>query len=170
MLFGIPFSLIGSIFGAITGFIAKRSAMTAELQAAERKFQLEAMVAVQQANSAAINDEIKLLEAKAKYEEVVAKADPHRSTARRMIAYLLVLAVVAFPALVLFQPELQWFSIESVTKPGFLGFGRRTVVEVITAVGLPLVWLDGLLTFVSTVVGFYFGGSAAKFNNPYTKR
>ena len=77
MLWGIPFSIFGSIFGAIMGFIAKASAMRNEVVASERKHQLDAMVAVSVANSQAVEDEVKLLQAKADYEKAVHKSDPH---------------------------------------------------------------------------------------------
>ena len=171
MLWGIPFSIFGSIFGAIMGFIAKASAMRNEVVASERKHQLDAMVAVSVANSQAVEDEVKLLQAKADYEKAVHKSDPHRSMARRAIAYILVIAItVVIPALIILFPDLQWFEIHTWRSNGFFGIGARQVTEVITATGLPLLWLDGLLTFVATVTGFYFGGSAAKFTNPYTKR
>ena len=171
MLFGIPFSLIGSAFGAIMGFIAKAHAMRKEIVASERKHQLDALVSVSKANSQAVNDEIKLLKAKGEYEQIVHKSDPHRSIARRVIAYVLVGTVaIVIPVIILISPELQWFDIHTWRNNGFFGIGAREVVEVVNAYGLPLVWLDGLLTFVSTITGFYFGGSAAKFSNPYTKR
>ena len=171
MLFGIPFSLISSAFGAITGFIAKRMAMNAEVVASERKHQLEAMVAVAQSNKMAVEDEVSLLKAKAEYEMAVHEADPHRSLARRVIAYGLVATIaIVIPLLIILFPQLQWFEIHTWTNRGFFGIGAREVVDVVIAKGLPLVWLDGLLTFVSTIVGFYFGGSAAKFSNPYTRK
>ena len=170
MLFGIPFSLIGGAFGALTGWLTKKSAMTAELQASERKHQLDAMLKVSNANSSGVRDEIRLLKAKAEFEKTLSEADPHRSVARRVIAYIMV-GVIAFiiPGLVLVG-DLQWFQFHTWTTPGLFGFFQKEVVEVVTAVGLPLTYLDGLFTLVSTIVGFYFGGSAAKFTNPYTKK
>ncbi len=170
MLFGIPFSLIGSAFGALTGWLTKRSAMNAEMVAAERKYQLDAMVAVTKANTSAVKDEIALLEAKSKFEKAASEADPHRSVARRVIAYVLVFAIAfMIPGMILFG-DITWFAIETWSTSGFFGIGAREVFEVVQATGVPLLWLDGLLTLVSTIVGFYFGGSAAKYSNPYTKR
>ena len=129
---------------------------------------MDSLVAITKANSKAAEDEIKLLEARAKYENAVAAADPHRSIARRMIAYLLVGTIaVVIPALIILFPQLQWFEIHTWTDNGFFGLGAKEIVEVVAAQGLPLVWLDGLLTFVATTVGFYFGNSSARFTNPY---
>ena len=144
--------------------------MQAEVVASERKHQLDALTAVAKANRSGVKDEIRLLKARGQYEKDLAKADPHRSTARRIIAYVLIFAIAfVVPGMVLFG-DLQWFHLHEWTNNGFFGIGRREVVDVVQAVGLPLIWLDGLLTFVSTIVGFYFGGSAAKFNNPYTQK
>ena len=170
MLWGIPFSIIGSVFGAITGFITKRMALAAELQASERQANLQAMVEVSKVNSIAVDDEIKLLQAQAEYEKTLSNADPHRSEARRYLAYAFAISLLfILPAMVVYG-EWQWFEIYSYTDNGFFGLGAKEVFEIITAVGLPLAWLDGVLALVSTIVGFYFGTSSAKFTNPYIKR
>ena len=170
MLFGIPFAIIGSVFGAITGFFTKRLAMLAELQASERQAQLQAMVEVSKVNSVAIDDEIKLLQAQAEYEKALAQADPHRSEARRYLAYAFAISLLfLLPAMVIYG-DWQWFEIHSYTTTGFFGIGAKEVFETITAVGLPLAWLDGVFALVSTIVGFYFGTSSAKFTNPYIKQ
>ena len=172
-LFGIPFTLIGSAFGALTGWLTKKSAMEAELRAAERKHQIDAMTAVATANTSAVEDEIKLLEAKAKYETETSAADPHRSIARRVIAYAMVASIaVIIPGIVLFG-DISWFQmISKTTTTSFLGLlnDTKTTLSVVTAKGLPMIWLDGMLTLVATITSFYFGGSAAKFSNPYTKK
>ena len=126
MLWGIPFSIFGSIFGAIMGFVAKASAMRNEVVASERKHQLDAMVAVSTANSQAAEDQIKLLKAKADYEKAVHESDPHRSIARRVIAYILVIGItVIIPGLIIFFPEIQWFEIHTWRSSGFFGIGAE---------------------------------------------
>ena len=174
MLFGIPVALIGSAFGAITGFLFKRLAMQSEILASERKHQMDAMVAVAKANAGAVKNEVALLKARAEYEEKMNKCDPHRSETRRVIAYLIVTSFCfGVPALILFG-DMQWFTIHYWTEvnPGFFGIGRRVkeVAEVINATGIPLEWLTSLATFVGTTVSFYLGGSLAKHVNPYTRR
>lgn len=173
-LFGIPIALIGSAFGAITGFLFKRLAMQSEINASERKHNLDAMVAVAKANSASVKNEVALLKAKAEYEQTVSKCDPHRSETRRYLAYLIVICFCfVVPAIVLFG-DMNWFTIHYWTKttPGFFGIGRRVeeIAQVVQATGIPLAWLEGLITFVGATVSFYMGGSFAKFSNPYIRR
>ena len=171
MLFGLPISLWGSVFGAVTGFFTKRASMMAELQAAERKHQIEMISDVSKANRSGTKDEIKLLKAKAQYEKALSEADPHRSEARRYIAYVMVLSLaVLIPAIVLFGGDWSWFQIHQWTNNGFFGLGRKEVIDVVSAVGLPLIWLEGITTLVATIIGFYFGTGASKFNNPYIER
>lgn len=170
MIFGLPTALVGSMVGAVMGFFTKRQAMMAELQAAERKHQMDAMISVTKANRSGVRDEIKLLKAQAEYEKILSEADPHRSETRKWVAYIMVIAVALIvPALVIYG-DWQWFEIVQWTNNGFFGIGKKEVIEVIQAVGLPLAWLDGMLTLVSTIVGFYFGTSASKFSNPYIER
>lgn len=168
MIFGLPIPLLGSAFGAIMGWLTKRQAMNTEVEAASRKFQLEAMMSVAKVNSQAVDDEIKLLKARGEYEKVTGSCQ-HKSVPRRVISYLL-LATICFviPGAVLFG-DIQWFEFHKWTTPGFFGLGRQSVVEVVTAVGLPLAWLEGLLTLVSTIIGYYFGNSSARYNNPFVK-
>lgn len=173
-IFGLPIALIGSAFGAITGFLFKRLAMQSEIVASERKHNLDAMVAVAKANSGAVKDDIALLKAKAEFEEKLHKCDPHRSETRRWLAMLIVICFCfAVPAMVLFG-DMQWFTIHywTQTNPGFFGIGRKVteIAEVVTANGIPLAWLEGLITFVGATVSFYMGGSFAKYANPYTRR
>lgn len=172
-LFGIPSSLISSAFGALTGFMFKARAQNMEIQAAERKHNMDMLVAVAKANRNAIKDEAMLLEAKAKYEERLTKIDPHRSFARRVLAFGLMIGVVfGVPAMVFFG-DTQWFHLhEHVQKSnGFFGLGAytREVVDVVVAHGLPLTWLTALLDVFAGIIAFYFGGSLAKFRNPYTQ-
>lgn len=170
MLFGIPLQLLSAIFGGVMGFFTKRAAMMAELQAAERKHQLDAMLATTKANRSGVRDEIKLLKAQAEYEKVLSEADPHRSETRRNVAYLMVISLaVLVPGFVLFG-DFNWFQIYEYQTPGFFGFFKENVIDVVSAVGLPLVWLEGMTSLVSLIVSFYFGTSAAKFSNPYIER
>ena len=173
MFLGLPFAAWGSLFGALTGWLTKSHAMKLELRAAERKHQAEMLARVATANTSAAANEVKLLKAQADFEERMAKVDPHRSVTRRFIAYMVLIAVLfLIPAYVVFGDNFQWFQIVSHTESsrGFLGlFGAysREVYNVVTAVGLPLVWLDGAMIALSTTVSFYMGNSAAKFSNPY---
>ena len=176
MFLGLPFAAWGSIFGALTGWWTKTHAMKLELQAAERKHQSEMLARVATANTSAVKNEVELLNAKASFEERMARSDPHRSVARRVIAYMVLISVLFLvPGFVVFGDSFEWFQIVSHTESsrGFLGiFGAysKEVYEVVSAVGLPLVWLDGALIALSTTVSFYMGGSAAKFSNPYASR
>ena len=174
MFLGLPFAAWGSIFGALTGWLTKSHAMKLELQAAERKHTLDAMSAVATANTSMRKDEVALLKAKTDYEREMMKVDPHRSVTRRVLAYGVMIAVLfLIPALVVFGEPFAWFEIIESTRSssGFFGIGAYTkqVFDVVTAVGLPLVWLDGALIALSTTISFYMGGSAAKFTNPYVK-
>ena len=171
MLLGLPLALWGSIFGAVTGFFTKRASMMAELQAAERKHQMEMLSNVSKANRSGVRDEIKLLKAKAQYEKSISEVDPHRSEARRYIAYVMVLSLaVLIPGMVLFGGDWSWFQIHQWTHNGFFGIGRKEVIDVVTAVGLPLSYLEGIFTLVATMLSFYFGTGASKFTNPYIER
>lgn len=170
MLFGLPMQLVSAIFGGVMGFFTKRSAMMAELQAAERKHQLDAMLATTKANRSGVRDEIKLLKAQAEYEKVLSEADPHRSETRKNIAYIMVFALaIIVPGIVLLG-NFNWFEIHQYQTAGFFGFFKETVIDVVTAVGLPLLWLEGVTSLVSLIVSFYFGVSSAKFTNPYVER
>jgi len=169
MLFGLPTALLSSIFGGLSGFLFKLLSQNQEIKAAERKHEREMLVAVAEAQKQATKQDIALLKAKADYEERLMKSDPHRSMARRVIAYVMVLALsVGLPALVLFG-DINWFYLHEWTTNGFLGLGRKQVVEVITANGLPIAWLTTMLDVFAGIVAFYFGGSLAKFRNPYNR-
>ena len=115
-----------------------------------------------------------LLKAKTEYEERLSKVDPHRSRpARRVLAYGMMLGLVfGLPALVFFG-DINWIQFHEYTKSssGFFGIGAysRQVVDVITAQGLPIAWLTSMLDLFAAVISFYFGGSLAKFRNPYVK-
>ena len=147
-----------------------------EMHAAERKHEKELLSGAYKAETRKIDQEIKLLEAKAKFEERVSGVDPHRSMTRRVLTYMFATTVLfILPGMVLLGIDFQWFEINTWTqlnKDGFLGFFRSEsqITEVVNAVGLPLVWLFSVLDLIAVIVGFYFGGSAAKFSNPYTKR
>ena len=172
-IFGISSSLISSAFGALSGFFFKLRSQNLEVQAAERKHNMEMLVAVANANTQARKDEVALLKAKADYEERLSKSDPHRSIARRVLAYGLMFGLVfMLPYLVVFK-GVTWFEIREWTQTtsGFLIFPGSTkqVVETITATGLPLAWLYGMLDVFAGIIAFYFGGSLAKFRNPYVK-
>ena len=172
MLFGLPSALISSAFGAISGFVFKLLSQRAELVASERKHQIDMIGKVATANSVAAEAEVKLLKAKAEYEMKLSEVDPHRSIARRVIAYGMTIGLVFFiPVIYFYDPiNIQWFWLHEWTTSGFFGLGRREVVDVIVANGIPLVWLTTLLDVFAAIVSFYFGGSLAKFKNPYTER
>ena len=173
-MFGLSSSLISGAFGAITGFIFKVIALNKELQASERKHAMDMIVLAGKDKTREIKDEIALLDAKSKYEEKMAAADPHRSLTRRVIAYLLTVGLVFFlPYLFFYGPPTFWFEIVEYTKSssGFFGIGAysKQVFEVIGASGIPLAWLYAMLDVLAMIGGFYFGGSLAKSKNPYLK-
>ena len=173
MLFGLPTALVSSGFGAITGFAGKIWSQNAEVKASERKHQMDMMVAVSKANNEAADVEVKMMMAKIKYEKSLSKTDPHRSVARRVLAYgLLITLAFGIPYMVVMY-DFQWFDIKTVMKEsnGFFGIGKRNeeFQEVTTVIGLPLVWLSTMLDVFAGIVSFYFGGSIAKFRNPYAK-
>lgn len=172
MIFGLPSALVSSAFGAISGFIFKLMSQRAELVASERKHQIDMIGKVATANTKAAESEVALLKAKADYEMKLSEVDPHRSIARRVIAYGLTIGLVFFiPVVYFYDPvNIQWFWLHEWTSNGFFGLGRKEVVEVITANGIPLVWLTALLDVFAAVIAFYFGGSLAKFRNPYVER
>ena len=172
-IFGISSSLISSVFGALSGFLFKLRSQNLEVQASERKHNMEMLVSVANANTQARKDEVALLKAKAEYEERVSKTDPHRSIARRVLAYGLMIGIVfVLPYLVVFH-GVSWFDFREVTTQtsGFLFFPGRTIetVQTFVAQGLPLGWLTAMLDVFAAVISFYFGGSLAKFRNPYVK-
>ena len=172
MLFGIPSALLSSAFGAISGFIFKLISQRNEIVASERKHQVDMIGKVATANTATAEAEIALLKAKANYETKLAETDPHRSIARRVIAYGLTIGLVFFiPVIYFYDPiNIQWFMFHEWTTSGFFGLGRKEVVDVVVANGIPLVWLTSLLDVFAAVISFYFGGSLAKFKNPYAER
>ena len=162
-----------TIGGGLMGFISKTFTMRMELQAAERKHMVDKLSANQQAVNQQIENEIKLLEAKAKFESDVARHDPHRSGFRRVVA-LTVLFVAGFliPAAVIFG-DVSWFHLHEYTQSsnGFFGIGAysKQVIEVISSHGLPLIFASEFLAFAGMVVGWYMGGSYAKVRNPFIK-
>ena len=173
MLFGLPTALVSSGFGAITGFAGKIWSQNQEVKASERKHQMDMMVAVTKANSDAADTEIKLMEAKIKYEKGLSKTDPHRSVARRVLAYgLLITLAFGIPYMVVMY-DFQWFDIKTVMEEsnGIFGIGKsnKEIQEVTTVIGLPMIWLMTLLDVFAGIISFYFGGSIAKFRNPYAK-
>ena len=173
MIFGIPTTLWSSMFGAVTGFVFKLISQKQELNASRDMHNAEMLVKVATANTSAVKDEAKLLEAKAEYEGKLSAVDPHRSMARRVLAFGIMFGLLFFlPAYILFG-DIQWFLLweHTVSSNGFFGLGAysKEVVEVITAHGLPIAWLTAMLDVFAGIISFYFGGSLAKFRNPYVR-
>ena len=174
MIFGLPLSLLTTLGGGLMGFISKMFAMRMELQASKDKHALDTLAATQKVTNEQVENEIKLLEARGRFERTLAKADPHFSMTRRIVSYLvIVIAGLVIPGAVVFG-DVSWFHLHEFTKEsaGFLGiFGATSteVVEVIATKGLPLIFASEFLAFAGSVVGFYFGTSAAKIANPYKK-
>lgn len=171
MLFGIPTALISGAFSAILGFLTKSSSIRAETLAAERKYNMDALVAVSKVNKMAVQDEIALIEANTKHHRAVAKNDPHASMTRRILAYGMMIGLVfVLPAAVIYG-DLQWFQINEFTQSssGFFGIGgySRQVFETVVVNGLPLAWLGAMTEVFAAIIGYYFGTSAAKYKNPY---
>ena len=65
--------------------------------------------------------------------------------------------------------DASWFHLAQYTsQEGFWIFSKTVeVVDVVTAKGLPLLFATEFLAFAGSIVGFYFGQSAAKMANPY---
>jgi hypothetical protein len=111
--------------------------------------------------------------AKIKYEKSLSKTDPHRSVARRVLAYgLLITLAFGIPYIVVMY-DFEWFDIKTVIieNNGLFGIGKSSneIQEVTSVIGLPLMWLTTMLDVFAGIVSFYFGGSIAKFRNPYAK-
>ena len=72
------------------------------------------------------------------------------------------------------QPDIVWFEIydSKETSGGFLGIGAtvQNVKTVITSTGIPIAWFGVMSETMIAIVSFYFGGSLAKFRNPYNSK
>ena len=170
-IFGIPVTLLSSAFGAIMGFIVKSSAQNLEVEAAKHKHTIEAMAAQSENYVRQVQAETQLMEAKAKFEERLHAVDPNRSEARRNIAYFVTVGLVFFLPWFLYQTGIDWiYSFEYEKTTGFWLWERtRTVLEAMTIPGLPVEWLWAMLEIFAGIISFYFGGSLAKYDNPYRK-
>jgi len=170
----ISTTMITGGVSAISGFIFKFMAQKNEIAAAERKHTMD-MLSKQSNNEVLkIDKEIQLMQAKAKFEKVVSKTDPHRSATRRFIVYAVITSFVLVAYFLALQPDIVWFEIYDTkeTSGGFLGIGAtvQNVKTVITSSGIPLTWFAVMSETMIAIVSFYFGGSLAKFRNPYASK
>ena len=168
---GISTTMISSGFSAIMGFIMKSRAQAAEIEAAKHKHTIEALAAQSENYARHVDSEVKLMEAKASFEERVHAVDPERAEARRNIAYGIVFGVIIGLPLYLWQSGIEWIWAIEYTKTEGLFFWQKKneVVDIVTQRGLPVGWLWASLELAAAVVSFYFGGTLAKSDNPYKK-
>ena len=170
-IFGVPTTLFSSAFGAIMGFVMRMNAQKAELEAAKHKHTIEAMAAQSENYARHVDSEVRLLEARTKFEEKLLKADPQRSIARKNIAYGITGGIIFFLPIFLWQSGIEWiWATDSVQKEGWwLWQKSKEVVNLQTQAGLPITWLFVVTDVFAGLASFYFSGSLAKFNNPYAK-
>ena len=174
MLFGLPLSVLTTLGGGLMGFITKMFAMKMQFNAAKEKHTLDLMAAKQDVTDRQVENEIKLLEARGKFETTLSRADPHFSWTRRILTFMIIgIAGLVIPAVAVFG-DVSWFHLHEWTDKtnGFFGLGAKTteVIDVVSAKGLPLIFASEFLAFAGSIVGFYFGQSAAKMSCPYTKK
>lgn len=170
-IFGLPSTLVSAAFGGITGFLMKRSAMQTELRAAEHKHTIEALAQQSENHIRYVEAEVKMLEARAKFETQLAAVDPGRSATRSFLAIGLLICVGFFVPLLIWQSGVQWlWTIEQTLTEGWWIFKNSRVVTTIEAAsGIPVEWLTAFLDVLAMTFSFYFGANAASYKNPYHK-
>ena len=169
MLWGIP---ITTIVGALSGFIFKLFAQRTEMQASERKHTLDLLAARADDRSRHVEDEVKLLQARAEFEERVHVTDPHRSMTRRILTYMITIGFFLIPMYLIVGgvPFVEVFDYD-MTSGGFFGLFESTkrIIDVVTLNGIPIEFLTSFAAAFEIMIGFYFGTSTAKMMNPYRK-
>ena len=171
-IFGLSTTLLTTLASGISGFLFKLFAQNQEMKASQQKHQMDLLAARGASEVERIDKEIELLNARKEYNIAMKDIDPHSSLTRRVLSYGLLIGLLCFAPLYIVMGDLSFFDTFTTTvqnKDGFLGLGRTTseIIQVIQMRGMPIAWMTGMLEVFAAVIAFYFGGSLAKYRNPY---
>ena len=164
-MFGLSTTAIMGAFSAITGFVMKFLAQRTQLKAQEEKMKIEMMTTSHEQRMEMENLRIRAMDVIAKNEVTMSRADPTRSTTRRVLAYIVIGALCMIPTLSDIH-TIEWFvfTTDQIKHSGFFGIGSHTetVHGVHTASGVPYMWMTVIAELAVMIVSFYVGQSAGK--------